>query len=87
MTMSDVDRIRQQIKGLQEQLSRLEPLATLSVRQFAKAAGIIPTTAHRIKHDGPDHLSLTNARKLLPFFSECPCCNRALAAREKEGQA
>lgn len=73
-TMSRADEIRKQIAELQAELEGLPPIDAMGARELARAAGISPATASRVKRgDVPD---MATAKKLLPYLGRCPCCGQ-----------
>ena len=69
--------IRQEIARLQVELGELSPMETMSVREFAKVAGLTPAMAHRIKR-GEDRVRMTSYKRALPFMGRCPLCKQRL---------
>lgn len=56
-------------------LTPREPVAPMSVREFARKTGLCTATAHRVL--AGEELSLSNARAAHPFLKKCPCCGQA----------
>ena len=55
-----------------------ERIRDMGVRELARAAGIAPSTASRVKQGQTDRLDMVTAKAVLPFLSECPCCGGAI---------
>ena len=76
--MRTAHEIKKQMDYLQAELDDIEgiaPMDRMSVREFARAAGVSPTTALRMKKR---NFSLGVLSKVLPFMNECPCCKQKL---------
>ncbi len=55
----------------------LKPLAEFGVRELARAAGISPTTAHRVKR-GETDLDGATMRAVMSVTGQCLCCGHNL---------
>lgn len=73
--MSREDELRATIRRAQAELDGLPPVDRMGLREFARAAGLSPATASRIKCGHPN-TSLGNLKKALPFLGQCPCCGQ-----------
>lgn len=72
------DKIKSEIAKLQAELDGLAPVDAMGVREFARAIGMSPATAQRVKAGDFSKLNMTTAKKVLPFLNECPCCGKTL---------
>lgn len=73
--MSREDELKATIRRAQAELDGLPPVDRMGLREFARAAGLSPATASRIK-DGHPNTSLGNLKKAMPFLGRCPCCGQ-----------
>lgn len=73
--MTREDELRETIRRAQAELDGLAPIDRMGLREFARAAGLSPATASRIKHGHPG-TNLGNLKKAIPFLDRCPCCGQ-----------
>lgn len=73
--MSRTDELNNIIQQAKDELDSMKTADEMSVRTFARLAGISLPVAHRIRNN-VHNVTLRNARRALPFLRECPCCDR-----------
>lgn len=69
--------LERKISELKQELLSLQKIDEMGVRELARAAGISPSTASRVKTQSAG-IDLATYKKVLPFLVVCPCCGRKI---------
>lgn len=74
--MARANEILKEIAALQSELNGMQPYETLSIRQIAKASGISPATASRLKRGKT--MDVPTIKKLIDskLLRTCLCCGK-----------
>lgn len=80
--MSRAAELKAQIAELERELSGLDPIESMSVRQIAAKAGISPATAQRFKHGKTVDTKTAVALLKSGIIRHCPVCGASAADGE-----
>lgn len=80
MGIRTANQIKAEIDALRDELDRISPAESLSVRKIAKIAGISPATAHRFKSGRPLDVPTVKALMAAKLIPKCPVCGTAFSA-------